>query len=424
MSSGRPIRIGLLSPQSNRNLGDTATFAAAIAAYRCRLGDVELITVVPEPVETARLFGTEGFPLYGDGPYVPATTVLTESAKLSSQRTLPGRLRSMRRVHEFVRAVDAIVFTGGGQLDDFWGGAWNLPFWVLTWAAAARLHGVNVVFHAIGYDRLTSRASRLLALWALRLAHYRSFRDAESLQVMRALGLSGQCDVVPDLAFALEWAHAETFPADRLERPYVILNPASERMWTHRHDEPSYAPYLGAFVTLGRHLMQRGLAVKLLSTQDQMDSDALNHIETALGRSGEAALERVHCKRLDEFMTLANHATLVVSSRLHGLILAWVAGTPAVSVSPMRKMARLMADGGFSDFNLDVDKLQSDALIKVVDQALAEAPRLRQQIARLVVQYRTQLASNIDRLIASGHLGARAQSHFFHEGEFKPRSQQ
>lgn len=406
MNSERPIRIGLLSPQSNRNLGDTATFAAAIAAYRRRLPDVELVAVVPEPEESARLLGTAGFPLYGDGRFVPASVAVGDFRPVP-RTALSNRLSAMLRVHAFVGELDAIVFTGGGLLDDFWGGPWMLPFWVFVWVAAARIRGTPVLFHAIGYDRLMRRSSRALAMSALRLAHYRSVRDAESLDMLRELGLSEPCDVIPDLAFALDPPSANNLRSVDAP-PFVILNPVSARMWTHGHDD-SFADYLDAFVALGRHLIDRGLAVKLLSTQDRMDTEALAYVADGLRKKGKTNWDRLHVTRLDHFVGLARQARCVVSSRLHGLILSLVAGTPAVSVAPMRKMTRLMIDAGLGDLNLDMRTLRGESLIETVDRALLNEQSLRRHVAQLVAAYRQKLNENFDRLIADGLLGKRAQ---------------
>jgi polysaccharide pyruvyl transferase WcaK-like protein len=326
----------------------------------------------------------------------------------------------MRRVHSFVGQLDAIIFTGGGLLDDFWGGPWTLPFWVFTWVAAARLRGTKVLFHAVGYDRLTKRISRVLAISALRLAHYRSFRDAESLRLLQSFGLHEHCEVFPDLAFALDWSPTAT-ESSAVGAPYVILNPVSERMWTHGHDR-SYADYLGAFAVLARALIDRGLAVKLLSTQDRMDADALAHVANALGEDAKPYWQRLHVTRLDHFMALAQHARLVVSSRLHGLILALVAGTPVVSVAPMRKMTRVMIDAGLADFNLEMEGLVGGDLIAAAERALQDEQRLRRHIARIVGDYRRRLDEGFDRLVADGLLGERARRQFRSSRRLEPRS--
>lgn len=408
MRSATPVRVGLLSPQSNRNLGDTATFAAAIAAYRRRVPAIELVAVVPEPAESACLLGTSGFPLYGDGHFVAAS--FASATRAAPEPVLRGRLPALHRVFEFVGSLDAIVFTGGGLLDDFWGGPWSLPFWVFAWTTAARLRGARVLFHAIGYDRLTRPSSRALAIGALRLAHYRAFRDAESLGMARRLGLRGACDVLPDLAFALDWSPPEA-ASSPAERPFVILNPVSQRMWTHGHDD-SYGDYLDAFVSLARTLMEGGYSVKLLSTQDRMDAAALDDVADALAKHRSTGWERLQVTRLEQFMALAHEARLVVSSRLHGLILAMVAGTPVVSVAPMRKMRRLMADVGLHDLNLDAATLSTGALNETVARALADERRLRRHVTEIVGANRRLLNANFDRLIADGLLGERAQREF------------
>jgi polysaccharide pyruvyl transferase WcaK-like protein len=421
MTFVQPARIALLSPQSTRNLGDTATFVAAVAAYRRRLPNVEIISVVPEPAQTAAALGTAGFPLYGDGGLIPAGTATSPGAGDGRPSGSAGRIASMRRVYAFARELDAVVFTGGGQLDDFWGGPWSLPFWVLTWAAAARARGAKVLFHAIGFDRLTSRTSRTMALNALRIAHYRSFRDAESHEMLKKLGLGAPCDVLPDLAFALEPGDGAGSTQAKAVSPFVIVNPVSMRMWTQQRDR-TFEDYLEGFVALSRWLLEQGLAVKLLSTQDRMDDDALEFVANVLRSEKRSNWERVHVTRLDQFMTLARDARLVVSSRLHGLILSFVAGTPAVSVAPMRKMTRIMLDVGLGDYNLELSSLRQADLIATVGRALASEAELRRRISETAGEYRRQLNRNFDHLVAAGLLGEQARRQFQPDGRFETLS--
>ncbi len=419
----QPVRIGLLSPQSNRNLGDTAIFTAAVAAFRRRLPEAELVVVVPDPAESAHLFGTSGFPLYGEGVFIPEGSVV-ESDAHEKRPARSGRLSAIRQILDFVKRLDAIVFTGGGVLDDFWGGPWELPFWLCLWTAAARMRGVKVVFHAVGYDRLDSSTSRTLALNALRWAHYRSFRDAESLQLLRAMGLGGECDVVPDLAFALDWKLTDVAIPPPAAHSYVIVNPVSERMWTHSHDD-AYSTYLRAFTALCRALLDRGLSVKLLSTQERMDAGALDHVAANLASEGRMNWERRQVTDLNEFLLLAGRSRLVISSRLHGLILGLVAGTPVVSVSPMRKMTRLMHDVGLSDLCLNLATLRSEPLIAAAERALAQEHNLRGKVTTKVSEYRQRLDESFDRMLATGLLGERARTRFSRDDpHFATRSAQ
>ena len=65
------------------------------------------------------------------------------------------------------------------------------------------LSGAPVAFVSVGAGPLNSRLSRWMCVRALRLATFVSFRDAESLGLMRRLGYQGEGTVRPDLAFGL-----------------------------------------------------------------------------------------------------------------------------------------------------------------------------------------------------------------------------
>lgn len=405
-----PIRVGLLAPQSGRNLGDTATFQSAIAAYRRRVPGVQLVAIVPEPASSARLLGTSGFPLDGKGEFVMAGSD-ADAALRSARRHRRGRIPAVRRIFEFARTLDALVFTGGGLFDDFWGGPWELPFWMLAWATAARSAGVPLSFHAVGFDRLNSRASRVMALRALRLAQYRSFRDEESRDLLRRIGFNQDSDVIPDLAFlASEPAVPEDPGASGIE-PYVVVNPVSESMWS-RERTRGYLAYLDTFAHLCEHLMSRGMGVRLASTQDKMDAGALEYVAGRLARDRRTSWEYRRTLLVGEFLQLAAGAELVVSSRLHGLILSMVAGTPVVAVSPMRKMTRLMSDVGMSTLNIDYDRLSGTALVEACDRALLERDDLRTRTEATVNRYRRTLSANFDDMVRRGRLGERARSRF------------
>ncbi len=64
-SKGSGRRIGLLSPYSGGNLGNTAILAAMIANTRVRIPGVEIVGITLAPEDTRRRLGIEGFPLAG-----------------------------------------------------------------------------------------------------------------------------------------------------------------------------------------------------------------------------------------------------------------------------------------------------------------------------------------------------------------------
>jgi polysaccharide pyruvyl transferase WcaK-like protein len=115
-------------------------------------------------------------------------------------------------------------------------------------------------------------------------------------------------------------------------------------------------------------------------------------------RAGPGALSaRVRlASTVGEFCTIASTADVVVASRLHGVILPIVAGTPVVAISYMRKVSRFMADSGMAGRCLDVRQLSSDRLVASTLEALADAVQMRARLAELNRRFRAELSAQYD----------------------------
>ncbi len=97
----------------------------------------------------------------------------------------------------FLKDVDFLIVSGGGQLDDFWGGAWGHPYALLKWSVLARLRGAKPIFLSVGFGELDSRLSRLFTRTALRLAAYRSYRDPDLAISCNAPAFAGMIPYLP-----------------------------------------------------------------------------------------------------------------------------------------------------------------------------------------------------------------------------------
>ena len=99
---------------------------------------------------------------------------------------------------------DVLVISGGGQLDDAWGGASAHPYALWKWCVLARIRRKRVYFISVGAGPISSKRSEFLLRMALRLAHYRSFRNTRSRDlVRRQLKIENPGAVVPDLAHSV-----------------------------------------------------------------------------------------------------------------------------------------------------------------------------------------------------------------------------
>ena len=198
---------------------------AVISNIRQRLPDAALYGITMNPVDTLQRHGIHSFPLYGNtppaywiAPQVPVDSMPAENHQPSRRNSVGGRVakwlaRGGRAVARlllprgwpwfirtevthilqglyFLKYVEYLFISGGGQLNEFWGGPLAQPYALMKWAVLARLRGAKPVFLSVGFGSLDSRFSRLCVRTALWLSAYRSYRDPGSRALMNRAGFS------------------------------------------------------------------------------------------------------------------------------------------------------------------------------------------------------------------------------------------
>lgn len=394
----RTQRIALVGPFSSRNLGDTATQLTVIRQLRQRLPYAQIIGVSPEPQDSLNSLGIAAFPLTGRGPTAGDVGAFNDLARAASveakkRRTSPA---AALRIDRFVGTLDLLIFSGGGQLDDHWGGAWGHPWSMLLWAALARRRNVRVVFLGIGLDRLQSALSRHFALWALRLGHQRLFRDPYSLNALRTLGLQQPCDLCPDLAFSLIDG-PEPRPVN--SAPFAVLSPISRSTWSHTHDA-RHDDYLRKLCAVGVALTAHGLALRIVCSQDTMDGRDAQTLGKLLDDAGVSNVTLCVTPTVRDFLAQVEGAQIAIAARLHSVILCLVAGVPVIALSHLPKVTQAMSQAGLADYCLPLTDFTVKELTARAESALQRAPELRRHVSAVTASFRQQLAGTFDALVS------------------------
>lgn len=390
-----PVRVGLLGMYASANLGDTAIQQAVMGALRARHPDVEFVALCTAPEDAAATFGLRARHVSGFGPQVlPGVQAAAAEPSFCESLPLPLRLAAAAwQIDRHMRGLDMLLVSGSGQIDDYWGGPWEQPFRLRAWAGAARRQGKPVAFFGVGVDQLLTRSGAWLARSALALADLRVLRDEGSRQALRGLGLNAPCDVCPDPAFHL------LPPVD--ERPhegagFAVISPIVRNAWPGARDS-AYETYLQCLAALADHLLGKGLHVRFVCSQTRMDPPVIAEVRSRM-RSDTARTSDYTPATVADYMQATRHASLVVASRLHALILAMVAGTPVVAASYARKVSQQMTDAGLARQCLDLDAVQPAALTAIVDEVLADLPRRREALARTVTAFRQQVDARLEAL--------------------------
>jgi polysaccharide pyruvyl transferase WcaK-like protein len=426
------MKILLLTPYTGGNLGDAAIQEGVIANIRKRVPDTEIVLVTLSPNDTTRLHGVRSFPIaittFGPGfptdedTAAPSRQIgeagrkrpITLTRVVNALRARAGRrvrrllywsglleLGHIVRAYLEVRGARMLIVSGGGQLDDYWGGPLRQPYALLKWSLLARAAGVRVVFLSIGTCTLRPSSKHLVTA-ALHLADYRSFRDVGSKQLAAFARCTLNDPIVPDLAFSYDPPVTDSDISRRPER-LVGISPIAylSRIWPES-DSAIYKRYLEALAALVVELVGQGWRVALF-TSDAVDWSAILDLQSLLRERGRAAMAgRVEVRRtfaLADFFDEVRRCDLFVASRLHGVVLANLAAVPTLAISYDRKVDAYMHDTGLDAHCVDIHRLTQQTLVSGFHALYEDADRTRATLARQRAERRQQLDRQYDAVL-------------------------
>lgn len=408
-------RIALLTPYAGGNLGDAAIQDAMIANLRLCLPDAQFSGVSLNCDSFAERHGAGGFPLCGTNrPFygmshgsvtgeaaIPAGTPGGESpgtrlslARRALERTpwlrqglrkmrswasiIPREVRHSIQGYRFLRTQDVLIVSGGGQLDEEWGGPWGHPFALFKWAVLARMARVPCAVASVGACKVTSSVSRLFLSAALGMACYRSYRDEKSRRI--ATGLlerAARDSVVPDLAFSIPASELPPPGAIRSMsqgRTVVALSPiayAKSESWP-RQDHALYDRYVRQMAQVVSRLLARGyflvIVCSSLGDDDRVIPEILDHLDDDAKKKVPGQMHVPAIATWKDLVASLQDADVLIASRLHSVILGFVASRPAIAISFDPKVDWVMQDLGQTDYLLHIRDFSAGDVLDALDR--------------------------------------------------------
>lgn len=326
-------------------------------------------------------------------------------------QVLPKGLRHGAAQWRAARTQDLIIVGGGGLFQDD-DSRIKMPWWAGR-LAALRGSGTPIAGHCIGAGPLAHRESRLMARMACATMRSVTVRDEFARRALQPC-TSRALSVVPDPAFMLEpradcdaaqWLQTLGVPAGR---PLIGV---ALRRWFHVRG--GFLPHrvragLGWGADAGSAPMSRvlgSLARVLQDTARDMDAGVLmlpSYLAAHEGDIGACAalaarLHGVPCwtaqiadPRL--YKAVTGRLGLLVSARMHPLILAAGMGTPIVGLAYNGKFGGCMQALGGASQLLRIEQLALEGgdheLAQCIGIALRNGERIRQRAESLAVQAR------------------------------------
>jgi polysaccharide pyruvyl transferase WcaK-like protein len=435
-------RVAFVSPSGLGNLGDAAIIDSFIAGLRRRSPGVEILGFTLNPSDTRVRHGVDAYtcgafslPHYTvrrpprEG--TPAAAGAAEKEREDDREderaprfavlrhaiaALPGarqgrraaamavaELRHRREVARRLAGFDRVVVSGGGQLDEFWGGPFGHPYTLFRFAGAARRAGARLDVLSVGTGTLSSALGRRFVRRLLAGAGYHSFRDARSRELAAAAGAAPTDPIVPDLAYGLPLAP----PPDRTRaRRLIGVAPmcyADPRVWP-KPDAARYARHLQTTAAIAAGAVRDGHEVALFGTdRPDVASVAECHAIAAAALTGDERqrLSVVTPDGVAPLMALLARCDAVVAARFHGVLLAHVVGCPVLALSHERKVATLMSEMGHDPYCRPIDETDPVAAGATLAEMLAGADALRAHVRAVAGDYRARVEAQYDAVFGA-----------------------
>lgn len=420
------MKVGLLTPSGWGNLGDAAIQDATIAAIRRRHPAAEIRGFTLNPQDTLSRHGIEAEPLSGYSivPGYRVRTDTTASAPASpttatgpppprrrssrARRSLSQAdewlyrglcdLRYLRALRPKLASFDLVLASGGGQVDDEWGGAWGHPWTLAKWATLSRAVGVPFRVLSVGLCHLEAVSSRLLARAALRQADYLSFRDEESRLRALEMGLVERARVVPDLGFS----HPGLDPRDWVagDDNVVAVGPMvwkDPRRWACR-DGGAHEDYLRRITEFVARLLGDGRRVLLLPG-DTADLETARTVRQRLAATGAPLPEIPEIESVEQLLSALQGVGSVVASRLHLVLLAAGLGKPVLPLSYDTKVDALCEELGLLAYRLGIDSARATELGRTLEELEGRREAVCAQLRERVEVFRERLERQYDEVL-------------------------
>ena len=434
--------IGLLSPCGWGNLGDAAIQDSAIHGIRRSFPAARIQAFTLNPDDTEARHGVPAGTIVGysiPGTYGvqprrgpsngPAAMSLspTDAGFKERLRRFPGLFALLKAARRTLNPVeqtlgpfvsegahlrhsssqvghlDLLLASGGGQLDAEWGGAWGHPYALCRWSMLARLHGVPFGILSTGTGKVRTWLERWFLRSALEKAQYRSYRDEGSRTLALDFGAEPRDPVVPDLAFGVP---VPTTPRTSRsgKRPLVGISPiVFERptQWPVANAD-GYRGYTARLAQAVAQLVADGWDYEWL-VSDLQDRHAVEEVRALV--DADTAGHEVRPARpisgVADLLDVLSRLDLLIASRLHGLLLGFVMGIPAIALSYERKVDALMKDFDVTRYRLDIRTFTPADLLATVRRIHGERAAVAAGITRRAAAYRSAVDAQYDRVLTS-----------------------
>jgi len=429
------LTVGLLTPYSGGNLGDGAIQEAVIRNLKRRIPNLLIYGITLHPEDTEIRHNILSFPLcgyYNEHYSLFSSKNNIESSGSPDQKTnlwvwlklktknSPAVYRLLKPLYRKIylafkeiahvvaayklsKRLDLVAVSGGGQLDEYWGGPWGHPYVLFKWGLLAKMTRTKFIMISVGKSTVDSSLSRFFIKWALKLSAYRSYRDEVSKKLLDNYSFTRNDPVFPDLVFSLpidqflKQKDTENSPGVVGVSPIAYCDP---RVWP-KQDAFIYGRYISTLASFVSWLLLKEYRVLFFST-DGPDRETINDIISILKNEQFANLQkRIMCpatSTVEDLLSCVSKVNFVVASRLHAVKLSHMLNKSVLAISYERKVDTYMGDMGQSEYCVGIETFDLEPLIAKFTRLLGERVNISADVKKRVEAYGKALQDQYDKV--------------------------
>ncbi|MFJ6406759.1 polysaccharide pyruvyl transferase family protein [Streptomyces hydrogenans] len=369
-----PVRVGVFGLLGSGNLGNDGSLEAVLGYLRAAHPEAVVDALCGGPEAVTARYGIPATRLHWyRGEYRTASRAGAVAGKGL------GKLVDAVRTAAWVRRHDVVIVPGMGVLEATLPlRPWGFPYALFLLCASGRLVRTRVALVGVGAAPIRNRATRTLVRWSARLAAYRSYRDEQSRDALRAMGVDTAGDeVYPDLAFALPAPPSRTRPEGEPGPVCVGVMAFHGGDDDRARAEEIHRRYLDGTTRFVRALVADGRRVRLV-TGDACDAPVVAAILDAVDSPLVGAADAASLAGLMAEMATAD---TVVATRYHNLVCALKVGAPTLALSYAAKSDALMARMGLDAYCHPAREVDADRLLDQFLELEKRAAELRRTLA-------------------------------------------
>lgn len=400
------------------NLGDAAIQQAMIYHIGKYYPHAKLFGFSLDPDDTQRRHGIPAFPIQrptfsdlqnSQNHFISWLSALMKNHPNQNIRRLErwvirGLMESklLKNAYKNTKNIDLFIISGGGQLDDYWGGPFSHPYALYKFVTFARLNKAKVIFISVGAGPIDHRVSKFFIKRALAQASYRSYRDIPSSQLIDSIGFHRNDPIYPDLAFSLPVSQYKDSNSSIGGRLKVGIGPMcwfDPRIWPEK-STTVYLQYLEKLAQFTIWLLNRQYMVSFIPGEVGNDNAAIDDLLSILVKKGypfpcEQIIQR-SIKTVDELMSELVTVDVFVGTRLHTLLLAALVNKPMLAISYHQKIDSLMMDTGEAQYCIQIDTFDVQTAIERFEDLLRNRLQIQNRLKESVDHYQLKLAEQYE----------------------------